>query len=75
MARKPNRKQGAALHRLCLIVAAVLAVPAYCLVPFNGRGPIAYATITAAALGYGATRYVALRLWSAAARPAPRPAK
>ena len=72
MARKLNKKQGAALSRLCLIVAVVFAVPTYCLVPFDGRGPIAYATITAAAVSYGITRYVALRAWAAASRPAPR---
>ncbi|MFJ9427987.1 hypothetical protein [Streptomyces sp. NPDC101249] len=75
MARKLNKKQGAALSRLCLIVAAVFAVPTYCLVPLDGRGPIAYATLAAGAVAYGLTRYVALRVWAVASRPAPRTAK
>lgn len=72
MARKLNKKSRDALNRICLVVAVVFAVPTYALVPFDGRGPIAYATIAAAALSYGTTRYVALRAWSAASRPAPR---
>lgn len=75
MARKLNKKQGAALNRLCLIIAAVFAVPTYCLVPFDGRGPIAYATIAAAAGSYGLTRYCALRAWAVVSRPASRIAK
>ncbi|MFF3617549.1 hypothetical protein [Streptomyces sp. NPDC002580] len=75
MARKLNKKQAAALSRLCLIVAAVLAVPTYCLVPVDGRGPVAYWTLAVAAAGYGATRYIGLRAWAAASRPAPRVAK
>jgi hypothetical protein len=72
MARKLNKKSRDALNRICLIVAAVLAVPTYCLVPVDGRGPVAYWTLAVAAVAYGITRYVALRAWSAVSGPAPR---
>jgi hypothetical protein len=72
MARKLNKKQAAALGRLCLIVAAVFAVPTYCLVPVDGRGPVAYWTLGVAAVTYSLTRYIGLRAWAAASRPAPR---
>lgn len=75
MAKKLNKKSREALNRICLVVAVVFAVPTYALVPFDGRGPIAYATLAAAAVAYGTTRYVALRAWAVVSRPAPRTAK
>jgi hypothetical protein len=72
MARKLNKKGRATLNRTCLIVAAVFAVPTYALVPVDGRGPIALATVAAGALAYGATRYLIMRAYAAASRPAPR---
>lgn len=75
MAKKLNKKSREALHRICLVVAVVLAVPTYALVPFDSRGPIAYTTLGVAAVGYGVTRYCALRAWAVVSRPAPRTAK
>lgn len=75
MAHKMNKKARATLNRTCLIVAAVLAVPTYALVPFDGRGPIALATVAAGGIGYGITRYLITRAYAAAMRPAPRAAK
>jgi hypothetical protein len=72
MARKLNKKGRNALNRTCLIVAAVLAIPTYALVPVDGRGPIALATVAAGAVGYGVTRYLIMRAYAAAMRPAPR---
>ncbi|WP_371584560.1 hypothetical protein [Streptomyces sp. NBC_01314] len=72
MARKLNKKSREALNRVCLVVALVFAAPTYALVPVDGRGPIAAATAIVGALAYGVTRYVAMRAWAAASRPAPR---
>lgn len=72
MARKLNKKGRASLNRTCLIVAVVFAIPTYALVPVDGRGPIAAATLAAGALAYGATRYLIMRAYAAAMRPAPR---
>lgn len=74
MARKLNKKGRNALNRTCLIVAAVFAAPTYALVPVDGRGPIALATVTAGGLAYAATRYVIMRAYAAASRPASRTA-
>ncbi|WP_331728316.1 hypothetical protein OG590_40510 (plasmid) [Streptomyces goshikiensis] len=74
MARKLNKKSKAVLHRLCLIVAAVFAVPVYVMVPLTGRGPIGAATLVAAALGYGMVRLIGMKAYAAATRPAPRTA-
>lgn len=72
MARKLNKKGRNALNRTCLIVAAVFAIPTYALVPVDGRGPIAAATVAAGGLAYTATRYLIMRAYAAATRPAPR---
>lgn len=72
MARKLNKKSREALHRICLVVALIFAAPTYALVPVDGRGWIAAATLTAGAVAYGVTRYAALRAWSVVSRPAPR---
>ena len=72
MARKLNKKARATLNRTCLIVALVFALPTYALVPVDGRGPIALATVTAGGLAYAVTRYLIMRAYTAASRPAPR---
>lgn len=72
MARKLTKKSRTALNRTCLVVAVVFAVPTYALVPVDGRGPIAAATLAAGALAYGATRYALMRAYAIASRPAPR---
>lgn len=72
MARKLNKKGRATLNRTCLIVAVVFAIPTYALVPVDGRGPIAAATLAAGGLAYAVTRYLILRAYAAASRPAPR---
>jgi hypothetical protein len=72
MARKLNKKSRESLNRTCLIVAAVFAAPTYALVPVDGRGPIAAATLAAGLLAYRTTRYLMLRAYAAATRPAPR---
>ena len=72
MARKLNKKARATLNRTCMIVALVFAAPTYALVPVDGRGPIAAATVAAGGLAYGVTRYLIMRAYAAATRPAPR---
>lgn len=72
MARKLNKKSRATLTRTCLVVAALFAVPTYALVPVDGRGPIALATVAAGTLAYVSTRALIMRVYAAASRPAPR---